>query len=110
MIILMAWRNIWRNKMRSTIIIFSIIIGIFAGIAVLALYKGMMKSRVNTVIYSEIGHLQVHDKRFKNDFEPQFIISNGAQVLKIIRENTKDYKYYECATILGQLEQDICYN
>jgi hypothetical protein len=28
----------------------------------------------------------------------------------IIRENTKDYKYYECATILGQLEQDICYN
>lgn len=28
----------------------------------------------------------------------------------IVRENTKDYKYYECATILGQLEQDICYN
>ena len=28
----------------------------------------------------------------------------------IISENTKDYKYYECATILGQLEQDICYN
>jgi hypothetical protein len=28
----------------------------------------------------------------------------------ISRENTKDYKYYECATILGQLEQDICYN
>lgn len=25
-------------------------------------------------------------------------------------ENSKDYKYYECATILGQLEQDICYN
>lgn len=24
--------------------------------------------------------------------------------------NSKDYKYYECATILGQLEQDICYN
>ena len=85
MIFLMAWRNIWRNKMRSMVIMLSIAIGLFAGIAVLALYKGMMVGRVSTLIKTETGHLQIHNKRFKNDLEPQYIISNGATLLKNIR-------------------------
>ncbi|MGZ8557028.1 MAG: ABC transporter permease [Chitinophagaceae bacterium] len=85
MIFIMAWRNIWRNKMRSIVIILSITVGLFAGIAVLALYKGMMKSRIRTVIDSEIGHLQVHDTSFKKDYESRFVLSNGAGVLEAVR-------------------------
>lgn len=84
MIFIMAWRNIWRNKMRSIVIILSIAIGLFAGIAVLALYKGMMKSRVRTVIDVEVGHLQIHDTDFKKEYDPKYIIKNGAGVLKTI--------------------------
>ena len=86
MIFILAWRNIWRNKMRSIIIILSIAIGMFAGIAVLALYKGMMKSRVRNVIDSEVGHLQIHNSNFKKDYEPQFIVDNGNDVLKAVRQ------------------------
>ena len=86
MIFILAWRNIWRNKMRSIIIILSIAIGLFAGIAVLALYKGMMKSRVRNVIDSEVGHLQIHNSNFKKDYEPQFILDNGTEVLKAVRK------------------------
>ncbi len=85
MIFIMAWRNIWRNKMRSIVIMLSIALGLFAGIAVLALYKGMMRSRVRTAIDAEVGHLQLHDSNFKKDYEPAFVISNGAEVLKTIR-------------------------
>jgi len=56
----MAWQNIWRNKLRSLIIVLSITLGLFAGIAVLGLYKGMMKSRVQDVITAEQAHLQIH--------------------------------------------------
>ena len=84
MILIMAWRNIWRNKMRSIVIILSIAIGLFAGIAVLALYKGMMKSRVRTVIDAEVGHLQIHDVDFKKEYEPKFVITNGIDVLETI--------------------------
>lgn len=78
----MAWRNIWRNKMRSIVIMTSIAIGLFAGIAVLALYKGMMKSRVQTVIYAEEGHLQIHDSLFKKDYDPRFVLPDGDGILK----------------------------
>lgn len=84
MIFIMAWRNIWRNKMRSIVIILSIAIGLFAGIAVLALYKGMMKSRVRTVIDAEVGHLQLHATSFKKDYDPQYILQGGAGILKTI--------------------------
>lgn len=86
MIPAMAWRNIWRNKMRSFIIMLSIAIGLFAGVAVLALYKGMMKARTGTVINAEVGHLQVHDARFKIDYEPKYIIPEGDEVLKKIQK------------------------
>jgi putative ABC transport system permease protein len=84
MIFIMAWRNIWRNKMRSIVIMLSIAIGLLAGIAVLALYKGMMKSRVRTVIDAEVGHLQLHDRNFKKDYSPEFIITNGDKILNLI--------------------------
>lgn len=64
----------------------SIAIGLFAGVAVLALYKGMMKARTGTVINAEVGHLQVHDARFKIDYEPKYIIPEGDEVLKKIQK------------------------
>ncbi len=85
MIFTIAWRNIWRNKMRSNVIMFSIAIGLFAGIAVLALYKGMMKSRVRTVIDAEVGHLQVHHVDFKKDYDPEYVLENGNELLQVIR-------------------------
>lgn len=84
MIFIMAWRNIWRNKMRSIVIMLSIAIGLFAGIAVLALYKGIMKARIRTSIDAEVGHLQVHNINFKKDFEPKYVIVNGDEILKEI--------------------------
>lgn len=87
MIVIMAWRNIWRNKMRSLVIMFSVAIGLFAGIMVLSLYKGMMKSRIKTVIYNETGHLQLHSFSFKKDLEPRFTIKNGEEIKKCNSKN-----------------------
>ena len=85
MIFIMAWRNIWRNKMRSIVIMLSVSIGLFAGIAVLALYKGMMRSRVRTVIDAEISHIQIHQKEFKKDYDPAYTLQAGDSIQAIIR-------------------------
>lgn len=85
-ILKIAWRNIWRNKVRSIIIMLSIAIGIFSGIMVLAIYKGMMRSRVKTVVYAEIGHLQIHDTNFKKDYEPIYTIAYGDSIVGQIKK------------------------
>jgi ABC-type lipoprotein release transport system permease subunit len=87
MIIQMAWRNIWRNKVRSFVISLSVAIGLFAGLAVLALHKGMLKSRVRTVIDSEVSHLQIHHPEFKKDFDPRYILTGKEKWLDDIRSS-----------------------
>ncbi|MBL6448085.1 ABC transporter permease [Fulvivirga sp. 29W222] len=81
-IIQMAWRNIWRNKVRSMIIISSVAIGLVAGLFVLSLYKGILEDRFRTVIDKEVSHLQIHHARFKEDFDPKYIIPNNDELIK----------------------------
>lgn len=85
MIFIIAWRNVWKNWARSTIIITSVALGLFAGIFVLAIYKGMMNSRIQTVIEDEVSHLQIHNPLFKNDYEPVYTLRNSKQLLQKLR-------------------------
>lgn len=85
----MAWRNIWRNKTRSIVIMLSVAIGLFAGIGVLALYNGMMKSRVRTVIDSEVAHLQIHHPEFKKDFHPSYVITGKNELVEKISSHPR---------------------
>lgn len=96
MIFTMAWRNIWRNKARSLVIMLSIALGLFAGIAVLALYEGMLKGRVRTVIDEETGHIQLHHPAFADDNEPRYIIPDADAIIQkmktipeIVQVNTR---------------------
>ena len=85
MIIRLAWRNIWRNKMRSMVIIASVTAGLFAGMAIMALYKGMMKSRIRTVIDTETGHVQLHAKGFLADMDPNLFVQGDGKMIAILK-------------------------
>jgi len=50
----------------------SVTIGLFAGLFVVGLYEGMMRSRVRIVIDEEVAHLQIHHPEFKQDYDPNF--------------------------------------
>ncbi len=74
--LILAWRNVWRNKVRSLLIMASVALGLFAGIFVLALYEGMLKARVRTVIDQEVAHLQVHHAGFTDDYDPALVLGD----------------------------------
>jgi len=67
MIVKLAWKNNWRNPVRSLIVLLSVAMSVFAGIFILALYQGMMDSRTRNVINHETGHLQIHHKKYKEE-------------------------------------------
>lgn len=103
MIIKMAWRNVWRNKLRSSIIIFSVSIGLFAGIAVLALYEGMLYGRTRTVIYAEVGHIQIHDTDFKKDYASEYFLQKPEKVIAAVRSIPKIKKFTLRSIVQGLL-------
>lgn len=76
MILQLSWRNVWRNRTRSLVIMASVAIGLFAGVFVLGLYEGMLHSRVRAVIYTEVGHIQIHRPHFTEDFDPALVLED----------------------------------
>lgn len=75
----------------------SVAIGLFAGIFVLALYEGMINNRVRTVIDTEVGHLQIHHKQFKEDYDPKFSM-NEQQVINSLK-SFHQIKYLSTRTV-----------
>lgn len=83
MILQLSWRNVWRNPTRSLVIMASVAIGLFAGVFVLGLYDGMLRARVHAVIYTEVGHIQIHHPHFKEDFDPALMLHDTSLIEKI---------------------------
>lgn len=79
MLFSISWRNIWRNKVRSLVIIFSIALGIFAGVAATAFMKGLAEQRIQKVIKTELSYIQIHKEGFRqnSDFKGYMNYASG---------------------------------
>ncbi|MCD4735008.1 MAG: ABC transporter permease, partial [Bacteroidales bacterium] len=91
MIFSVAWRNIWRNKVRSLVVIFAVAIGLYAGVWSAAFMKGMMNQRIDKVIKTELSNIQIHNPEFRKTSEFANYMNNASaladQILTI--ENVK---------------------
>jgi putative ABC transport system permease protein len=85
MIFSMSWRNVWRNKIRSLIILVSVALGITAGIFVTSFYKGLAKQRIDKAIKTEISHIQIHHKDFRENNEIALYIPDALDMTSRIR-------------------------
>ncbi len=65
MLLTLAWRNLWRNKRRSAIIIASVAVGVIALTLSDALSLGMMHQMLNNRIGAHVGHIQIHAPGFR---------------------------------------------
>ena len=60
MLFSIAWKNVWRNKLRSLIVILSIVIGLLGGLFYLAFSNGMVQHQIGSAIKTEISNIQLH--------------------------------------------------
>ncbi|HPE18428.1 MAG TPA: ABC transporter permease [Tenuifilaceae bacterium] len=78
MILSVSWRNIWRNKTRSLVIITAIALGIFAGVYTIAFMYGWINQKIESVINTEMSHIQLHQPEYLetnevHDFIPDIV-------------------------------------
>jgi len=63
-ILILSWKNIWRNKVRSGVILTAIALGLFAGTFLVSFMSGWMIGSTNTEIANHHSHFQIHNKSF----------------------------------------------
>lgn len=85
MMVILAWKNIWRNKKRSLIILAATAIGLSAGLFTVGMMTGMYDAMVSSGINREIGEMQIHTRPFLNDRLISQSLPEPDSLLSIVR-------------------------
>ncbi len=80
MLFLLAWKNVWRNKKRSLIILIAIALGLGCGLFASAVMYGMWDSTVNAAIDRDLSHIQIHTEKFKKENLIENYIPDGKEI------------------------------
>jgi len=99
-IIKIAWRNVWRNKLRSGVVFTSVVLGIWAGLFVLAISYGMLEQQKRGMLESQLSHIQIHSNNYLEDVKlnHQFSDSQLNQIETVLSKN-KDIVNYSKRSI-----------
>lgn len=67
MLVFIAWRNLWRNRIRSILTISALAGGLALMIVYTTLIQGMSKQMINFATNISIGHIQIHRQSYIDD-------------------------------------------
>lgn len=95
-----AWRNVWRNKLRSGMVITSIALGIWSGLFVMSIVIGLNSQRMNGAIKYSLSHTQIHNPKFLDDYNKKYSIENPIEIFHYI-ENNEKVKAYSARSIVS---------
>jgi putative ABC transport system permease protein len=82
-----AWKNVWRNRKRSLIVICAVTLGIIAGIFTVGLMKGWVDQRVESAIYTEASHLKIRNQDYLLNEEIRYTIPEHRSVIAELKNN-----------------------
>lgn len=66
-IVMLAWRNLWRNHRRTIVMLAAISVGVWAMIFMTALTRGMVSDMVHDGLRTLPGHVQAHHPHYRDD-------------------------------------------
>jgi len=85
MMIKIGWRNLWRNKRRSFIMLGALVIGLWGVIMMYGANNGYMVGMLNLALESHTAHVQIHAEGYNDNPEIKFAIEDPAEILSEIK-------------------------
>ncbi len=88
MLIKLAWRNLWRNKTRTGIMLGTIVFGLLGVVAIMGFMNGIMDSMLSNTILWQTSHVQIHRKSFTDNPDLNALIPEPQKLIPIIKGRT----------------------
>jgi len=86
MLVRLAWRNLWRNKRRSLIVLASVAIGVIAAVLMDTLSRGMAYQMLHNQVGTHVSHIQIHRKGFRDNPTIQSTVPRKDSVDQVLQE------------------------
>lgn len=101
MIAQIAWRNIWRSPVRSSVLLLSIVLGIWAGLFIISFSFGLNTERVAETINTTVSHIQIHNPEFLEEQNPAASIVDTAKLIHTLKTHPEVKAYSPRLVING---------
>ncbi len=98
MLLLIGWRNIWRNKLRSIVVILAVGLGVWALLFLLGFTRGIVRDYITQNIELRTSFFQMHHPEFKKDYDVSFVIPNEGQIEDYLSKDER-IKTYALRTV-----------
>lgn len=67
MVIKLAWRNLWRNKIRTSTMVCAMVFGLMGVVAMMGFMSGMYGNMIDNAIAWQTSHIQIQSQRYLDD-------------------------------------------
>jgi ABC-type lipoprotein release transport system permease subunit len=98
-----SWRNIWRNKRRSLVIISTVAIGIFAMMTCVGFINGFNVQLVDNTINTSLGHIAIHKAGFQNDMKLEYNFRADGALNNVIGKNPSVVSFAPRVKVAGMI-------
>ena len=89
----LSWKNVWRSKKRSMIVIFATTLGVVAGVFAAGLMNGWIQQRVDAAIYTECSHVKIHNQDYLLNEDIQYTIPGLGKIENDLKQNPSVVAY-----------------
>ena len=79
-----SWKNVWRNKNRSLVVIVAVTLGIISGVLVVGIMEGWVEQRLHDAIFNEVSHVQVHNTEYLKNEEILLTVKDTTEMVSAI--------------------------
>jgi ABC-type lipoprotein release transport system permease subunit len=87
MLVKLAWRNLWRNKLRTSIVLGAMIFGLTSVSVMIGFMNGMLENMTSNAINWQTSHLQVHQQGYRADPEINNTILAEQSLAQLLNNN-----------------------
>ena len=82
----LAWRNLWRNKLRTGIMLSAMVFGLIGVAAMMGFVTGMYGNMIHNAIAWQTSHIQIHNTRYLTDPNINATIADSQALLDTIAQ------------------------
>ncbi|MDT3739899.1 MAG: FtsX-like permease family protein [Candidatus Kapabacteria bacterium] len=93
MMLKIIWRNIWRNKRRSLVMLSSVIVGVIAIILNDSFGNGFVEQMLTSQINKHTSHIQIHKTGFVDNITISSVIPDINKAETVLKNNPSVVRY-----------------
>lgn len=92
-ILTLAWRNLWRNRSRTIIMISATLFAVLLAVATKSVQEGMYDRQIDNVVTFSSGYLQIQNPAFADDRTIDNAFEFSDEITELVKKN-EDIKAY----------------